>query len=104
MRPVIGRSTATLADIRRTDNRLNFMFELDGTNTTDLQTIWSNQMRFNTLEFQFESLFTQPDGLPMRPNYVHNSDFGIVHNQITVNVSKVSRSGIYTEGNKFSNF
>lgn len=93
MHPVIGKSTAKLAHIRRTDNRLNFMFELDGTDTTDMQTIWSNQKRFNTLEFQFESLFAQPDNLPLRPNYVHSSDFGIVHNQITVNVSKVSRSG-----------
>ena len=93
MRPVIGRSTATLAHIRRTDNRVKFMYQLDGTNNTDTETIWSNQQRFNTLEFQFESLFTPPDNLPMRPNYVHSSGFGIVHSQITVNVSKVSRSG-----------
>ena len=93
MYPTIGRSTATLADIRRSDNRVNFMFVLDGTNRTGTETIWSNQKRFNTLEFQFESLFPPPDNLPMRPNYVHTSGFGITHSQITVNVSKISRSG-----------
>lgn len=93
MYPTIGRSTATLADIRRSDNRVNFMFVLDGTNRTETETIWSNQKRFNTLEFQFESLFPPPDNLPMRPNYVHTSGFGITHSQITVNVSKISRSG-----------
>ena len=96
MRPVIGRSTATLAHIRRTDNQVKFMFQLDGTNTTDMQTIWSNQQRFNTLQFQFESLFTRPDSLPYPPSYVQKSDFGIVHNQVTVNVSKVARSGTKT--------
>lgn len=93
MHPVIGRSTAMLADIRRTDNRVNFMYVLDGTNNSHTETIWSNQKRFNTLELQFESLFTEPDNLPMRPNYVHSSGFGIVQSEITVNVSKVSRSG-----------
>ena len=93
MRPVIGRSTATLAMIRRVDNRLNFMYELDGTNTTDMPTIWSNQQRINTIGFYFESLFPEPENLPLRPNYVHSSDFGIVKSQITVNVSKLSRSG-----------
>lgn len=93
MHPVIGRSTAMLANIRRSDNRVTFMYILDGTNKSDTDTIWSNQQRFNTLEFQFESLFIQPEKLPMRPVYVHSSAFGIVSGQIAVNISKISRSG-----------
>ena len=93
MYPAIGKSTAILADIRRTDNKVNFMYELDATNTTDTQIIWSNQQRFNVLEFQFESLFVPPENLPERPNYVHYSGFGIVGGQIEVNVSRVSRTG-----------
>ena len=93
MYPVISQSSAKLMHIRRTDNRKSFEFNLDATNKPDTEEIWLNQKRFNVLEFQFESLFPEFENLPDRPNYVFDSAFGIVHSQIQVNVTKVSRSG-----------
>ena len=93
MYPVISRSSASLMDIRRTDNRTNYEFNLDTTNIPDTEEIWINQMRFNVLVFEFESLFPELENLPERPNYVFDSAFGIVRSQLQVNVSKVSRSG-----------
>lgn len=55
--------------------------------------ISSNQKRFNNLRFEYESYFTPPENLPERPNYVHESDIGIVESFIEANVSKVARSG-----------
>lgn len=55
--------------------------------------IFSNQKRFNNLRFEYESYFTPPEEFPDRPNYVHESDIGIVESVIEANISKVSRSG-----------
>ena len=69
------------------------MYSMEASISSSRDVIWSNQKRFNSLEFQFESLFPALENLPDRPNYIHDSGFGIVHSQIQVNVSKMSRSG-----------
>lgn len=93
MYPVISKCTATILNVRRTDNRTNYMFVMDGTNTSSTEEVWSNQQRFNVLNFRIESMFPEVENLPDRPNYVFDSGFGIVAAQVQVNVTKVSRSG-----------
>lgn len=96
LRPVVGKSNVTLAHIRRTDKRVDYMFVLEGLEYEQpgkTEPLWSNQKRFNHLRFEYESFFTQPENLPDRPNYVHESEIGIVESVIEANVSKVSRSG-----------
>ena len=56
---------------------------------------FSNQKRFNNLKFEFEALFVQPEGLPERPNYVHDAKVGIVKSEIFTNVSKIPRNGSF---------
>ena len=93
MYPIITKCTATLAQIRRLDNKVEFMFIMDATNSSIIEVIWSNQRSFNNFELQLESIFPELENLPRRPNYVFESGFGIVRSQIEVNHTKVSRSG-----------
>ncbi|XP_053381408.1 uncharacterized protein LOC128549125 isoform X2 [Mercenaria mercenaria] len=94
--PIVGKSNVTLANIRRTDKRVNFMFSLEGLENTkpgQKAIIWSNQKRFNNLRFEYESYFEPPDNLPTRPSYVHENEIGIVESVIEANVSKVPTKG-----------
>ena len=98
MHPVIGRCTATILNTRRTDNRTNYMFVLDGTTdgTNDddrVQEVWSSHSKFNILQFEFESMFPELEDLPDRPPYVFKTGFGIVKAQVEVNITKYPRSG-----------
>ena len=93
MYPTIGKCTATIKNVRRFDNRTNFEFVMDGTNTTETEQIWSNQKRFNVLQFEIESTFPEFKTLPERPPYVFNAGFGIVAARIQMNITKISRLG-----------
>ncbi|XP_053393448.1 uncharacterized protein LOC128555331 isoform X2 [Mercenaria mercenaria] len=96
LRPIVGKSNVTISHIRRTDNRVDFMFILEGLEEKDpgkRDIIWSNQKRFNNLRFEYETLFTPPENLPERPVYVRESKIGIAGSIIEANVSKVPRNG-----------
>ncbi|XP_053393446.1 uncharacterized protein LOC123564849 [Mercenaria mercenaria] len=94
--PIVGKSNVTVSHIRRTDNKTQYMFILEGLEEQvpgKLEVIWSNQKRFNNLRFEYETYFVPPDNLPKRPTYVHESEIGIVESIIEANVSKVARNG-----------
>ncbi|KAH3716767.1 hypothetical protein DPMN_059496, partial [Dreissena polymorpha] len=92
LRPLIGESNVTIKDIRRADNRVNYMFVLEVSDVNS-SIVWSNQKRFNYLQFEMKAIFDGLDNLPKRPVYVHDSKMGIVQNIITANVSKIPRAG-----------
>ena len=100
MYPVVGRCTAIIKNTRRTDNRTNFEYVLDGTsngtnsNGEEVLEVWSNTNEFNILQFEFESTFGELEDLPDRPPYVFDSGFGIVKAEVVVNITKYPRSGI----------
>ena len=93
MYPTISRCTATIKNVRRVDNRTNFEFVMDGTNKTETEQVWSNQNRFNVLQFEIESTFQEYENPPERPPYVFSTGFGIVAARIQMNITKISRSG-----------
>ncbi|XP_053393450.1 uncharacterized protein LOC123562440 isoform X2 [Mercenaria mercenaria] len=96
LRPIVGKSNVTLSHIRRADNRVDFMFILEGLEEKDpgkLEIIWSNQKRFNNLRFEYVTYFVPPENLPERPTYVRESGIGIVESIIEANVSKIPRDG-----------
>ncbi|KAL3832350.1 hypothetical protein ACJMK2_024002 [Sinanodonta woodiana] len=89
--PFVSRSRVTLAHVRRTDNTTKFSYSMDGTSAVK-DTFWSNQKDFNYLNFEFYSVYMSPQ-LPFRPLYITDAQFGIVDGYITVNISKIPRSG-----------
>ena len=99
MYPVVGRCTAKIKNTRRTDNRTNFEFMVDGTGNgtsssdDEVQEVWSNRKEFNILQFEFESTFGELDELPDRTPYVFDSGFGIVKAQVVVNITKYPWGG-----------
>ncbi|KAK3588467.1 hypothetical protein CHS0354_004681 [Potamilus streckersoni] len=89
--PEIGLSTCTLSHVRRSNGTTKFAYITDGySNETD--TLWSNQKDFNYLKFEFQSVY-KPPYLLNRPWYIHDSEFGIVNATVSVNISKIPRSG-----------
>lgn len=86
--PYIGRSTTIISNIRRTDNKLIYFFQLDGEPEDGKSfVVWSNQKDFNTLSFLFESKFPEPEEFPPRPAYVHDVGIGILRGSVTIGVT-----------------
>ncbi|KAH3716749.1 hypothetical protein DPMN_059478 [Dreissena polymorpha] len=92
LRPKISQSNVTIKNIRRSDNRINFMFVLEAQDA-NLSVVWSNQKQFNHLTFEMKAFFDGLENLPKRPLYVYETEMGIAKNIITANVSKLPRSG-----------
>ncbi|XP_052247390.1 uncharacterized protein LOC127855675 [Dreissena polymorpha] len=67
-----------------------FVLEVSDVNSS---IVWSNQKRFNYLQFEMKAIFDGLDNLLNRPVYVHDSKMGIVQNIITANVSIIPRAG-----------
>jgi len=57
-------------------------------------TTFSNQKRFNTMRFEFDTLLSDPV-LPKRPVYVHEGKVGIVSSSVEAVVSKLPPRGTY---------
>ncbi|XP_052799359.1 uncharacterized protein LOC128230970 [Mya arenaria] len=91
-RPDIVQSNVTLAQIRPSDNKTQYMFTVVGKDENDFTLVWSNQKRFNNLRFEFDTLIDTPE-IPERPNYVHDAKIGIVASSIEASVSKIPRDG-----------
>ncbi|KAH3716775.1 uncharacterized protein LOC127855045 [Dreissena polymorpha] len=103
LRPVIGESNVTIKDIRRDNNRVNYMFVLEVSDVNS-SIVWSNQQRFNFLKFEMRALYDGVNNLPNRPLYVHDTKMGIVQNIITANVSKLPRAGIVRDPGSFKEY
>lgn len=61
-------------------------------NSTEIDTLWINQKRYNFFNVRFSAMFTPPGNM-MRPNYVQEFKLGIVSGQIQVDLTKVDRNG-----------
>lgn len=61
-------------------------------NSTEIDTLWINQKRYNYLNVRFSALFTPPENI-MLPDYVQDFKLGIVSGQIQVHLTKVDRKG-----------
>ncbi|XP_025113014.1 uncharacterized protein LOC112575392 isoform X2 [Pomacea canaliculata] len=59
----------------------------DSTQKTEMDFWWSNQKDFNRLETSCSSQFFMPD-LPLKPNYIGNTGFGVVSGRVEVWLSK----------------
>ncbi|XP_052246346.1 uncharacterized protein LOC127855047 [Dreissena polymorpha] len=103
LQPQIVQSNVSIKNIRRFDNRINFMFVLEILDVNS-SLVWSNQREFNNLKFEMKALFDGIDNLPNRPNYVHENKIGIVQNIITANVSKIPRRGSVRDSGSFKEY
>lgn len=63
-------------------------------NSTEIDTLWINQKRYNYFNVRFSAMFTPPEGLFI-PRYVQRFKFGIVSGQIQVDLTKVDRNSMY---------
>lgn len=96
MAPIITQCSSYLAFIKRTGERNEmYRFATDSSkpNSTEIDTLWINQKRYNFFNVRFSAMFTPPENM-MLPNYVQEFKLGIVSGQIQVDLTKVDRNGI----------
>eukprot|EP00105_Crassostrea_gigas_P033200 XP_011456474.1 PREDICTED: uncharacterized protein LOC105348641 [Crassostrea gigas] len=94
MVPIITKCSSYLAFIERTGKRREmYRFATDSSkpNSTEIDTLWINQKRYNFFNVRFSAMFTPPGNM-MRPNYVQEFKLGIVSGQIQVDLTKVDRN------------
>lgn len=80
MVPIITKCSSYLAFIERTGKRREmYRFATDSSkpNSTEIDTLWINQKRYNFFNVRFSAMFTPPGNM-MRPNYVQEFKLGIV--------------------------
>lgn len=98
--PTITQCTSTLAFIGRTDKREWYRFMTDSSkpNSTIIDTMWINQLKYNYIDVEFAAIYTPPEGMTL-PYYVEEFKFGIVSGKIHIVLLKVDRNGNFYSNN-----
>lgn len=96
-KPILTTAKATLYELDRESARKIYSLEVDATNLTDVQSdkFWTNLKRFNSIVIHWESFHDSLTDLPMKPNYIQQAVFGIVHDRAEVSHKKLTIGGQY---------
>ncbi|VDI36681.1 Hypothetical predicted protein, partial [Mytilus galloprovincialis] len=102
-KPLIERINSTFTYHSFTKNKDAYNYMADATNRTDGDVVWTNQNKFNQLEFDLEAVVDTktvfPDN-PPEPSYIMESKLGIVAASVKIIHEKLGTNGIYTAKEK----
>ncbi|CAC5368233.1 unnamed protein product [Mytilus coruscus] len=97
-KPLIERINSTFTYHSFTKNKDVYNYMADATNRTDGDVVWTNQNKFNQLEFDLEAYVDTktvfPDNPPV-PRYIMETKLGIVAASVKIIHEKLRRDGIY---------
>ncbi|XP_063423612.1 uncharacterized protein LOC134707609 isoform X2 [Mytilus trossulus] len=98
-KPLIERINSTFTYHSFTKNKDVYNYMADATNRTDGDIVWTNQNKFNQLEFDLEAYVDTktvfPDN-PSLPSYIMENKLGIVAASVKIIHEKLRTGGRYT--------
>jgi len=94
-KPTVEKINSTFTYHSYTTNRDEYNYATDVTNREDADVIWTNQNKFNVLEFNLETRVNEQltfGNIPPRPSYIRTNKFGIVYAGVNIKHEKLRDS------------